>query len=281
MRFISCPPLHMRETRFVHITTDQTDLNLFTYLGSPNNLAAYIIYIDAGVLIKGVNNTWTLRTGTGWHPGSTVTLINNGTIAGVGGDGAAGANCGYTSVICGTPSPGQNGGTAIYLEHDLTIDNTKGKIYGGGGGGGAGGNSIGNYWLVNVAGGGGGGAGGIPGAGGAAGSVYSAVDNSLCGSPSCADGVAGTTTAGGSGGSGGFGDASNCTTPDCSFTANPGGNGGGFGEDGLAGTSGSGATVCDGGASLGGAAGRAVHLNGYTVTWLGGYNATQVKGDVS
>jgi hypothetical protein len=136
---------------------------------------------------------------------------------------------------------GAGGGSAINRDgNPVSIDNVAGYILGGGGGGGGG--ALGGF---SSTGGGGGGAGwdGIGGGGG--GSGYNGGD----------DGADGTIASGGFGGSADV----------------PGGNGGGLGA---AGDSGSGV----GGA--GGAAGKAVELAGGAVTWLGGYNATQVKGGV-
>jgi hypothetical protein len=102
--------------------------------------------------------------------GSTVTLINNGFILGKGGNGGAGGINGGAGGI------GANGGPAIQLGMDITIDNTNGII----GGGGKGGNGTASYSSTTSAtgpcggvttiyyggNGGGGGAGSSPGAGG-------------------------------------------------------------------------------------------------------------------
>ena len=68
-----------------------------------------------------------LSTGNGpWPTGSVITIINNGTISGKGGDGG------------GNPQgAGQPGGNAIELNYPVSIQNN-GTISGGGGGGGGG-----------------------------------------------------------------------------------------------------------------------------------------------
>jgi hypothetical protein len=84
-------------------------------------------------------------------PGSTVKLINHGFIAGKGGQGGSNTQLGFALNGYGI---GQNGGTAIFTNVALVIDNTDPNAYiGGGGGGGA---AI--VWADQ--GGGGGGAGG-------------------------------------------------------------------------------------------------------------------------
>lgn len=87
-----------------------------------------------------------ISTGPRWTEGSVITIINNGTIIGAGGNG------GSTHL---NKEDGKDGGDAIELSYQITIDN-KGYIFGGGGGG------AGTFY----GGGGGGGAGKISGKGG-------------------------------------------------------------------------------------------------------------------
>jgi len=84
---------------------------------------------------------------------SSVKLINRGYIIGKGGAGGAGGSDGNEQPYT-VASPGQNGGSALYIDNAISIENY-GVIAGGGGGGGGGGGNT--YW--NAGGGGGGGAG--------------------------------------------------------------------------------------------------------------------------
>jgi hypothetical protein len=145
----------------IKVSSNQSGLNLRTladrydYTGEyPLALRVEIaqsVNIDANV--PGVTSQIrALDTGV-FFAGTTILLVNRGTIQGLGGAGGQGAD----SFLGATPSPGFNGGTAIYARHNLTIVNF-GLIAGGGGGGGGGG--------AYGGGGGGGGAGYPPGRGG-------------------------------------------------------------------------------------------------------------------
>jgi hypothetical protein len=123
----------------------------------------------------------------------------------------------------------------------LSIDNTNGYIWGGGGGGGGGGWTTG---LERTIGGGGGGQGLVGGQGGA---PSNALEPDQTGS-------SGDETFYGFGG-------------------HNAGNGGMCGESGQ-----SGSGTYDAGA--GGSTGLAIGTNGVVITWLGGNNASQVKGGV-
>lgn len=92
-----------------------TNLNIATLFNNPTEVGNYI-FINEGT-IQGVGTA--LRTGT-LPAGSSLTIINNGIIAGNGGAG------------------GQNGSDALLLEYPTLIRNDAGHIYGGGGGGGNG-----------------------------------------------------------------------------------------------------------------------------------------------
>jgi len=131
------------------------------------------------------------------------------------------------NAICGTVAANP-GGPAINLDYDITIVNS--GIIGGGGGGGGGGRI--DFLNIKKYAGGGGGAGITPGAG----------TNGGCQGP---QGSAGSYTSGGAGGYAKvFG------------LAYYGGSGGGLGEAGASGRQYPGA-----------AAGKAINLNGHTVTW--------------
>jgi len=160
-----------------------------------------ILTINSGVTVGSTSSsTAAMYTGTGWGSGTTINIINNGSIVGVagsdeedtssntgtggnGGNGRSNAGNGYNggsgSAGTATATSNQNGGNAF--EHSQTGDNNLSVIFDttgtriggsagtmttkGGGGGGGGGSSQGKG-----SGGGGGGAGTPGGSGGSAGS---------------------------------------------------------------------------------------------------------------
>ena len=93
-----------------------------------------LVPIDVTVTVNpGINlghtspSGYAIDTGNGpWPAGSEITIINNGHIAGKGGDGGTSPN-----------GAGQAGGSAINIQYPVTIQNN-GTISGGGGGGGGG-----------------------------------------------------------------------------------------------------------------------------------------------
>jgi hypothetical protein len=155
------------------------------------------------------------------YPGSTVKIVNNGTIAGIGGNGGAGApRGGLAGCGCQNGGDGTAGGNAILLQYPTVIYNY-GTIGGGGGGGGGGGAECalnGGNGTSASAGAGGGGAGSNSGIGGTV---------NLCGNPATPGsiGLSGTVLTGGSGGH-----------PGNIYTAT-GGNGGDLGMAGKNGQS--------------------------------------------
>lgn len=132
-----------------------------------------------------------LDTGV-FYSGTTIMLINRGTIQGRGGSGGLGGQ----AILGGTPNPGAPGSTAIYARHNLTIVNF-GTIAGGGGGGGGGGSNIG----ANKGGGGGGGGQGYPP--GSGGYGFDGGQNGSAGLSFGGIGGAGGSAGGGAGGNGG------------------------------------------------------------------------------
>lgn len=246
------PSMHMagagsRQTLTISVTTNQTNFNLKTAIealyGTVTTAADIVCTISAGVKI-GSSSTGTAAFRTGGFPsGSSVKVINYGRCAGKGGDGGDGSD--------GTPDnggSGADGGDAVSLDENAEWDNTSdGQVFGGGGGGGGGA----GIPPSTPGGGGGGGRGDGGGAGGSG--------------PGVAQGGGdGDETAPGSGGgNGGAG-------------GGKGGKGGGWGQNGS-----SGAASGPGNGGPRGSAGKAVALNGHTINWLAGNNATQVKGAVS
>lgn len=241
------------------IDSETTDYDVLAAAGNPTSAVSITINISSGVIVGGVSGT--AIKADALPAGSSLRIINNGTIVGKSGaQGAVGTGTPY-----GDGTSGGNGGTggdAIAANCYVTIDNTNGYIYAGGGGGsgGRGGTQ----------------AGGIGGYG--RGYAYSTVVNP------------GVDCRGGTCASNGIYCAGNSATTAPSFAANgvPGNGGGGY----CGGTGGSGGdygqTGGVGGANqigyanggTGGAGGYAVRITGYGVLWLGGNNGTQVKGTV-
>lgn len=211
------------------------------------------VTISAGVVVGSTStSTPALKdTDVEWPAGSIITLVNNGTIAGCGGNGRS-ANTGFG--IYQTPGqPGYAGGPALRCNSNKLRVANYGTIGGGGGGGGAGGGAHDPSWGDSPAGGGGGGAGRSIGTAGA-GAPGQDHPNSTAGS-------VGTLTTGGAGGTGQTG------APSGAY----GGNGGKGGDLGYAGNAGgNGGAGGDGGpmaGGAGGAAGAAVVGNA-AITWL-------------
>jgi hypothetical protein len=281
-------------SRTVVISSNQTNYNLHTALGSPSTPVRVTVVINSGVAVSS-NNTSTPAFDQGSLPaGSAVLLINNGSIRGMGGAGGAGTS--FTSNIATisgktTGGAGGSGGTALRLTRPTTVVNGAGEIFGGGGGGGGG---AGGITEVEEAGmtviggsGGSGGRGGATSSGGAAGvavetSSYQVFEgNGNAGNTGSSSG-AGATSSGRASGNGGVSGA--------------GGAGGDWGAAGSAGGTVSGNELSFGffdveaynppnpGATSfgsGGAAGKAVDLNGQSITWISGNDSTHVKGAVS
>lgn len=275
----------------VTISADTTNFNLRNYLNSTYGDYSSIptdvtVTINSGVKVYSTStSTPAFDTGSSWEGTSTITIVNNGSIIGRGGDGANG--------LYGAPYPpysgsaGGSGGNAINLTQNITINNGSGNVWGGGGGGGASGVAWTAYIYYNNTGqaGGGGGAGG--GAGGTNSGYYwyFAFTFTLGSS-----GTAGTLSAAGVGGTTNIVSEDQGEAGIAYMYSGAGGNGGDFGAAGSTGDTGSysavvganhtpGPGVSGGGA--GGAAGKAINLNGYSATFTSGNNATQVKGAVS
>lgn len=117
-----------------------------------------IITINPGVVVGSTSvSTAAIDSGTTFPVGSTLTIINNGTIKGKGGNGA---NCRWVSASSGYWAYNggkENGGTAIKTTIPTTVINN-GVIAGGGGGGAYIGGYVGDSSSGGEAGGGGAGA---------------------------------------------------------------------------------------------------------------------------
>jgi len=179
--------------------------------------------INSGVTITASNNSSTALVIDGSWNG--LTLVNNGTVKGYGGNGGNGA----TGTAQG--GAGAAGSTAISTSVTMTIDNNGSLLGGGGGGGGSG-----AYANPQTTGGSGGGGGAPGGSGGSRGG----------GDYGHLTGVSGSNASGDSGGQGGQGG---------NTWNHIGGDGGDVGQAGGAGSAGS--TAHGGSNGPGGAGGAA------------------------
>ena len=144
-----------------------------------------------------------------------VTIINNGSIIGRGGDGGGGSGV------------GQNGGPAIQVAAaGVTLQNNTSGFISGGGGGGRG--RIVNRGRGTSNGGGGGAGGGFGGAGSSSNSRATTSIPGAIGQP----GISGAETGGGGNSGTNYGAGGGRVTPGAPYTAAAGG-GGGWGEPGL------------------------------------------------
>jgi hypothetical protein len=254
----AAPPPVASTPAVVTISSSTNNFNLWNYL-TANNLATPGVPMTANVtivagVVVGSTSPSLPAFDTGAFPsGSSVQLINNGTIVGAGGNGGTGASC--ISSINTPATSGGPGGPAMHAQMPLTLANN-GGIWGGGGGGGGGEADLDFARPSSYLAGGGGGGGAAFGAGGAAGLV-----GGLPGLPASGAGSAGTLSTGGAGGAG----ATDVRGGTGYFGGN-GGNGGGVGLAGANGTTGSVNTVTCAAAAPGGAPGAAVLGNSF-ITW--------------
>ncbi|HXH18622.1 MAG TPA: hypothetical protein VNJ07_06020 [Chitinophagales bacterium] len=114
-------------------TNYSASINLYsTYPGAPTNSpVCVVVTVYPGVDVTSVNATTPAFTTGSLPAGSVVALVNNGNILGKGGDGGI-----ATDPSNGWSGAGMNGGDAVNLTVNTTIQNNF-NIYGGGGGGNA------------------------------------------------------------------------------------------------------------------------------------------------
>lgn len=160
------------------------------------------VTVNPGVTVGSTSvPAYAMLVPSGFSPGDTVRIVNNGVIQGMGGAGGNGGPTGTNrsgAQLAG--SPGSGGGNAIYVNRPTVITNN--GVVAGGGGGGGGGNSLAGanskYANNNLGGGGGGGGAGFNGgAGGAGGALISPFGAQ---SQAGVAGSSGTSPAGGAGG---------------------------------------------------------------------------------
>jgi hypothetical protein len=245
------------------ISSNQTDANLrsLAVAAGWNQSIVVVATIGSGVVISGsvqANSTAALTIDGSWPGG--VTLVNNGTIAGRGGNGGNGR-------VSATGTAGSTGGRALLVSTGVTIQNN-GTIAGGGGGGGGGGGAYAqrstsnNDISTNAPGGGGG--------GGRTSNTASIGGTTVAGYAG-SNGANGSISAAGGGGAGGTGN--NCGSLCAIAYGAAGGSGGDYGVSG--GTGGTGTFFTSGAGSgsgtgyaggAGGGAGQAVSGNS-NITW--------------
>jgi hypothetical protein len=200
--------------------------------------------INSGIFVSsGSTGSYAMTVDTSWAAGDTISIINNGTIVGRGGNGGQGAVS-----TGGNGNAGSSGGPALIVNRAVTFNNTNGRIAGGGGGGGGGTNgqytqTFGKSSTTFFFGGGGGGGGIGDSSGGAGGSGGG-------GNP----GSGGTLTAAGAGGA---------TIPLPERPSGAGGAGGGYGSGGAAGQ------FTGGGSAGGGGAAGACIAGNANITYAG------------
>ena len=244
---------------FTFSLTSGTDLNLRTQALAAgwNGTASLLATIPAGNLIQASSTGVYALTINGSFPAG-VTLVNNGTIEGRGGDGGTGGAAFNSSAS--PAAPGTGGGPALLVSVASTINNASGVISGGGGGGGGGASisiGYGKGGRYPVGGGGGGGGIGISLAG-AGGSASGGAVNYPGGV-----GTAGTLIANGTGGGGGY-------FPSGGAYGGAGGAGGSYGSSGASGGGSgysTGAIPYYGALGAGGAAGTCLSGNS-NITWI-------------
>ena len=199
-----------------------------------NGSSALAVTIQSGVIISSNSTGTPAMTITGSFPGG-VTVTNNGTIVGMGGNGGRGSNLPGSHP---TGYPGCAAGTALKVLSAVTFNNV-GTIAGGGGGGGGGGTA--NY-ICGCS------SYSQPGGGGGGGRSSNAANSSGGGGCASSGGAGTYSSAGGGGG------APRCVS---------GGSGGNWGASGSSG----GSSNYSGGS--GGSGGKATCGAGTYITWTG------------
>jgi hypothetical protein len=228
-------------------TTNYT-LNTAKASGYVAGVTDMTLTINSGIFVSSSSTgTAAFIVDTSWTTGDTVTIVNNGTIVGRGGQGAS--NPGIVTSVAGNA-----GGTGLQVLRAASVNNVN-RIAGGGGGGGGGGGASGSGGAAALGGNGGGGIGN--------------------GSAGGTGATAGTLTAVGSG-QGTVDSVGTCTVGESVYqtiaTRGASGAGGTYGTSGASGASGSWyeAGACGGSGyagAAGGAAGAAVTGNS-NITWI-------------
>lgn len=260
-------------------------VNLWTLVGQPSGAVTVNYTTPPGGITSTTPGTPGLDL-RGFASGSVLNVVLAGPILGPAGEGGDGASVGNTFGEDGGSGRrgisghgargGRNGGTAIIgpgTGVTFNLSALGGYAFGGGGGGGGGGASVNFNGDTNAAAGGGGGA----GAGGARGGREGVAVAASTSAAATAIALAGEDSTGGLNGTlgeGGAGDENGTAT------GGDGGDGGDWGADGDAGESPAGQDRDYAGGAAG-TGGKAIDLNGGSVTISDGNDSTHIKGDVS
>jgi hypothetical protein len=232
------------KSRIVVSIGSTDDFNLFTAAGSPTGPVTVVCTISAGAEIGSTStSTAGFIFGSGWHVGTKIQVINNGTLMGKGGKGATGEGASVCTPVAGVNATA--GGPAVDasgLPSAGMVDFTNnGTIAGGGGGGGYGGGGCQPPSSVSWGGGGGGSGRGKTTTTGGPGGPASGSSQNFPG----AAGTSGTSAAAGGGGLGGLHPTSVDTGGAGADFAATGGTGLAAGAGYNAGAAGGAATVGD------------------------------------
>ena len=279
-----------RATINLTISSTTQNYNIYANRGGTYSAGQSDVTLTVQAIVGSASSSqYAIDTGNQWTSGDTLKIINNSQIVAAGGTGGTGGAGGDGSQFIAGQTGGA-GGSAVNLGFATTIQNNGGFIRGGGGGGGGGGSGKRNtqvksgqqtqYSTISGAGGGGGagqsgGGAGQPGATGSGNSGTNQQGNA---------GQAGSISGGGNGGAQTT-VVIQAMTPPQNYVSGEGGNGGGFATNGQAGQAGTffdaqqGGSVESGDGGAGGAGGKAVNLNGNTLTWEDGN--TNIQGAVS
>jgi hypothetical protein len=199
----------------IAVNTLNANLRSLAIAAGWDGTLALIGTINSGVVVYSNSTGTPALTVSGSFPNG-VTLVNNGTIVGMGGAGGVGGVGGQGG------GAGGGGGTAIIASTNITINNGSGVVAGGGSGGSGG--TGGNFFCIGVGevyatggGGGGGGRSGLTNSAGGAGGVGQAGFNGSGGNvgtfsaPGTGGAPANESALAGSSGSG-WGVGSNCAS---------------------------------------------------------------------
>lgn len=120
---------------FLTISTNQTNANLrsLAVTAGWNQSSKVTATINSGVIVSSNSTGTAALTVDGSWPGG-VTLVNNGTIVGMGGAGGGGGQA--IGSIYYSGAGGSSGGTGLSVSAAVSVNNGSGVIAGGGGGGG-------------------------------------------------------------------------------------------------------------------------------------------------
>jgi len=283
--------------------TANASLNVTSLSGYVAGKTDVTITINSGIYLYSTSSGTAALALSGGTTGDTVTIVNNGYIMGLGGNGDVYSGGSLTTAATA-------GSLALSLGFNTTVTNTSGYI---GGGGGAGGTFVYGFAAVYGGGGAGGGNGGYQTSGGGVGgsignagtdgtNIFGGGGGRILPGTGGAGGVLPNVNpqtasafgyGGGSGGGGAAHAAFNGGKP--SFAVSGGGGGGGGwgasggtaknddanagyaygGSGGSAGATGGDAYTATPTATVAGTAGgKAVALNGYTITWTGGASSS-------